>query len=411
MAKGKTLSVFERLNIDVPDTSLTEEDCIVHEPEIDVESIWQEQHEKTNGDEQLVYSMPLYGRFIVASLPKSKYRYWAELIPVDDNMVLSTCAGVVMYVGWENPEKYQQGKGLYIKVKDFKNGLYHYYCHLSEAFAYVGQVVTNGDEIGVVGDTGQSICDNLFYYCTQEWYSRGKLKSSRRSVVALTPIKNCLGLQGSYRRYWESLQKRGQALKERETLPYSYEEYLDIKDRLLKRTGIQAKQYGCAVKKDINILTATAKSGKTELPYLLYGNKLQSNHKNEVARTLYPEEIIVLKMAVNYRLKMYLPLTPDFTQEFVDTVKLCQIDMRRNPTGMFSHDFILELLNSMESSRSFVETIGGKRRLKHKTAEKFEPWAGEQKYCKSTSQGTVVSVDELEKIQLVPESKGKENAI
>jgi len=88
-------------------------------------------------------------------------------VPVGTN-VHSTMSGKVTYAGWNN-EGY--GNLVIVENGDYKT----YYAHLSEIPVKVGQVIKDGDVIGISGNTGNSTGPHLHY-------------EIRKNNVAINPL-------------------------------------------------------------------------------------------------------------------------------------------------------------------------------------------------------------------------------
>ncbi|MHC1763595.1 MAG: M23 family metallopeptidase [Verrucomicrobiia bacterium] len=76
--------------------------------------------------------------------------------------VLAAASGVVEAVGWENDGNHTQGFGLRIILKH-PNSLHTFYGHLSTVTVKVGAEVTEGDPIGLSGNTGRSDAPHLHF--------------------------------------------------------------------------------------------------------------------------------------------------------------------------------------------------------------------------------------------------------
>ncbi len=88
-------------------------------------------------------------------------------VPVGTN-IRSTIAGRVTYAGWNN-----EGYGNLVIVD---NGAYKtYYAHLSSIPVKVGQKVSDGDIVGLSGNTGNSTGPHLHY-------------EIRKNGVAINPL-------------------------------------------------------------------------------------------------------------------------------------------------------------------------------------------------------------------------------
>lgn len=77
-------------------------------------------------------------------------------IPVLNKPCLAVDGGKVVYAGW------YYDYGYYVKI-DHGNGLYTTYAHLNSIAVVAGQLVSNGQEIGRVGNTGYSTGPHLHF--------------------------------------------------------------------------------------------------------------------------------------------------------------------------------------------------------------------------------------------------------
>ena len=77
-------------------------------------------------------------------------------IPVFNKPCLAVDGGKVVYAGWYS------NYGYYVKI-DHGNGLYTVYAHLNAVEVVVGQLVSNGQQIGRVGNTGYSFGPHLHF--------------------------------------------------------------------------------------------------------------------------------------------------------------------------------------------------------------------------------------------------------
>lgn len=77
-------------------------------------------------------------------------------IPVFNKPCLAADGGKVVYAGW------YYDYGYYIKI-DHGNGLYTTYAHLNAIEVVVGQLVSNGQQIGRIGNTGYSFGPHLHF--------------------------------------------------------------------------------------------------------------------------------------------------------------------------------------------------------------------------------------------------------
>ena len=81
-----------------------------------------------------------------------------DLVPVDDGVetIYAVESGTVDFAGWENPDDYGQGFGLYVRIANDTGDKWFYYGHNSEIYVSEGQYVTAGTPIAKMGNTGYS---------------------------------------------------------------------------------------------------------------------------------------------------------------------------------------------------------------------------------------------------------------
>lgn len=84
-----------------------------------------------------------------------------DLVSTAGDRVIATADGIVID-HWLNHPVF--GKWLVIKHKD---GLVTYYAHLAKAYVTIGEKVVRGEEIGVVGNSGESTGPHLHYAMTR----------------------------------------------------------------------------------------------------------------------------------------------------------------------------------------------------------------------------------------------------
>lgn len=77
-------------------------------------------------------------------------------IPVNNKPAVAADGGKVVYAGW------YYGYGKYVKI-DHGNGLYTTYAHLNSISVVVGQQVTRGQQVGLIGSTGNSTGPHLHF--------------------------------------------------------------------------------------------------------------------------------------------------------------------------------------------------------------------------------------------------------
>lgn len=90
-------------------------------------------------------------------------------IPVLNKPVLAADGGKVVYAGW------YYDYGYYVKI-DHGNGLYTTYSHLNSISVVLGQLVSNGQQIGRVGNTGYSEGPHLHFEVIKDGVKVNPLK-------------------------------------------------------------------------------------------------------------------------------------------------------------------------------------------------------------------------------------------
>lgn len=131
---------------------------------------------------------PYNGKFRVSQQFKGSAHDGLDLVGVDSKEVHSTVNGVVEKAGWENPNNYSQGFGLYVRIKKSGSIDKYYYGHLSELKVTAGQTVKIGDVIGIEGSTGNSTGSHC-HYCARGDGSPTLI----RDICAISGIPNKLG--------------------------------------------------------------------------------------------------------------------------------------------------------------------------------------------------------------------------
>ena len=90
--------------------------------------------------------------------------------------VVAAAAGTVIEAGWANPANHSAGLGQYIKISH-PNGYYTIYGHLSRLDVAVNSAIGKGEQIGLVGSTGNSTGAHLHFQVRL-----GNEAATRRSV-------------------------------------------------------------------------------------------------------------------------------------------------------------------------------------------------------------------------------------
>ncbi len=106
--------------------------------------------------------LPVKGNYTITAVFGQSGAYWANGhkgidFVADDKTVYSVGEGTVRVVAYD-----ADGWGNYISVGD-EDGRRHLYCHLERTLVSVGDKVTAGDKLGVMGKTGNATGVHLHY--------------------------------------------------------------------------------------------------------------------------------------------------------------------------------------------------------------------------------------------------------
>jgi murein DD-endopeptidase MepM/ murein hydrolase activator NlpD len=104
---------------------------------------------------------PYKGNFKVTQIYKGAGHKGMDLVGLEDKNIYSTMDGIVEVAGWDSHPT--GGMGLYIRIRENGTARRFYFAHLSAVSVKVGQVVKQGDLIGVEGSTGNSSGSHLHY--------------------------------------------------------------------------------------------------------------------------------------------------------------------------------------------------------------------------------------------------------
>ena len=105
--------------------------------------------------------VPYLQDFKVSQVYKANIHKGIDLVGLSDKTIVSTIDGIVEAVRWDT--HYTGGFGLYVRVREYGTGYYHYFCHLASASVKVGDEVKVGTVIGTEGSTGHSTGSHLHY--------------------------------------------------------------------------------------------------------------------------------------------------------------------------------------------------------------------------------------------------------
>ena len=104
---------------------------------------------------------PYKSKFKVSQIYKGANHKGLDLVGLDDKNIYSTVDGVVEVAGWDSHPT--GGMGLYIRIRENGTARRFYFAHLSALSVKVGQMVKQGEKIGVEGSTGHSTGSHLHY--------------------------------------------------------------------------------------------------------------------------------------------------------------------------------------------------------------------------------------------------------
>ncbi len=183
---------------------------------------------------------PYKGKFKVTQEYKGSTHDGLDLVGLSDKTIYSTVDGTVERAGWENSSNKKQGFGQYVRIKQDDSTDRYYFGHMSKINVKVGQVVKQGDILGVEGSTGYSTGSHC-HYCVRTDASKAKIKD----ISVISGIPNKLGT-------YEALKKKTISELAQEVLKGLWGDGEDRKKRL-KAAGYDYK----AVQAEVNKLTTT----------------------------------------------------------------------------------------------------------------------------------------------------------
>lgn len=109
---------------------------------------------------------------------------------VGDTTIICVQSGQCVYAGWENPRNQYQGYGLCVVIKDGQNR-HWIYAHLSKLNVGTGDIINQGQTVGVEGTTGSSKGLHLHLEVRQGGWTQSNVSLN---VADILNIPNRLGL-------------------------------------------------------------------------------------------------------------------------------------------------------------------------------------------------------------------------
>ena len=109
---------------------------------------------------------------------------------IGDTTIICVQSGQCVYAGWENPRNQYQGYGLCVVIKDNQNR-HWIYAHLSKFMIGTGDIIKQGQTIGVEGTTGSSTGLHLHLECRQGGWAQSNVSLN---VADILGIPNRTGL-------------------------------------------------------------------------------------------------------------------------------------------------------------------------------------------------------------------------
>lgn len=129
---------------------------------------------------------PYKGKFKVTQIYKGVNHKGIDLVGIESKNIYAPVDGKV--IASRKDTYFDGGMGNYVKIQDDK-GRYHLFAHMSKLLVMAGQMVKEGDLIGVEGNTGHSFGSHLHYEVRQTTDSK-----SYQDVSAISGIPNKLGV-------------------------------------------------------------------------------------------------------------------------------------------------------------------------------------------------------------------------
>jgi len=129
--------------------------------------------------------VPYKGKYKVTQPYKGATHKGIDLVGLDNKNIYAPVSG---YIAASRTDTYPDGgMGNYIKIRE-ANGRYHILAHLSKLLIDAGQMVNEGDIIGVEGNTGHSFGSHCHYEIRENLSS-----SSFIDVATYMNIPNQIG--------------------------------------------------------------------------------------------------------------------------------------------------------------------------------------------------------------------------
>ena len=126
---------------------------------------------------------PYNYRFKVTQTYQPNEHKGLDLVGLDSKEVHATVNGIVGIARWENSNNHKQGFGQYVMIHEENSNRCFIYAHLSKILVESGQIVKNGDVIGIEGDTGYSFGSHCHYECREDSINGNSLDISSLSEI------------------------------------------------------------------------------------------------------------------------------------------------------------------------------------------------------------------------------------
>lgn len=104
---------------------------------------------------------PYNGKFRVTQIYKGKNHKGIDLVGVDSKNLYAREDMKIEVAGWDNHPT--GGMGHYVRGRGKSSNKLYYFAHLSECYVNVGQIVKDGECIGLEGSTGHSTGSHCHY--------------------------------------------------------------------------------------------------------------------------------------------------------------------------------------------------------------------------------------------------------
>jgi murein DD-endopeptidase MepM/ murein hydrolase activator NlpD len=119
-----------------------------------------------------------FGRRVHPIFKVMRFHSGIDIAGVKDSKALSVGSGIVVYAG-----KYR-GYGNLVVISH-SNGISTHYAHLGEIDCSVGEVVSSGSVLGIIGSTGESTAPHLHF----EVRKNGRAMDPKRVIPSLKSLK------------------------------------------------------------------------------------------------------------------------------------------------------------------------------------------------------------------------------